>query len=213
MFMVLFFNNKDGVMAPATKTLTVYRQKRTGHPTPEPAGATTKRPRKKPIFVVQKHEASHLHYDFRLEIDGVLTSWAIPKGPSPDPKDKRLAIQTEDHPREYARFEGVIPAGSYGAGTVMVWDTGTYRNLKTQNNRPVSMTECLKNGRIEVWLEGKKLHGGYTLFRTKLQNGTGWLCRKIQDKHAGRQTQTGVKKQADTSVLTGRTMNEIRQDG
>jgi DNA ligase D-like protein (predicted 3'-phosphoesterase) len=202
-FIFFLFNNKDGVMAPAPKAMSPYRQKRTGHPTPEPPGTTTKRSHKKPIFVIQKHDASHLHYDFRLEIDGVLTSWAIPKGPSPDPKDKRLAIQTEDHPLEYARFEGVIPPGSYGAGTVMVWDTGTYRNLKS-----ISMQQCLENGRLEIWLDGTKLQGGYALIKTKLLKESSWLLIKIKDEHTGR-----VKKPADTSALTGRSMTEIKRDG
>src|SRR3979411_3033077 len=138
-----------------------YRNKRKFIETPEPAG----RPRRsssKHIFVVQKHAASHLHYDFRLAIDGVLVSWAVPKGPSMNPADKRLAIRTEDHPLEYAEFEGVIPRGQYGAGTVMVWDKGTY---DPNNNTPPG--QQLAQGKIDVELHGTKLLGGFTLIRAE----------------------------------------------
>src|ERR1700719_3975983 len=128
-----------------------YRRKRKFARTPEPAGRLRRCGR---IFVVQKHAASHLHYDFRLAIDGVLVSWAVPKGPSMNPADKRLAIRTEDHPLEYAQFEGVIPEGQYGAGTVMVWDTGPYVPL---DGKPPSAQ--LARGKIDVMLHGTTLRG------------------------------------------------------
>jgi bifunctional non-homologous end joining protein LigD len=132
------------------------------------------------IFVVQKHAASHLHYDFRLAIDGVLASWAVPKGPSMNPADKRLAIRTEDHPLEYADFEGLIPEGQYGAGTVMVWDTGPYQPL--DGNSP---SEQLARGKIDVVLHGTKLRGGFTLVRTGMASQKErWLLVKQRDEYA-----------------------------
>jgi bifunctional non-homologous end joining protein LigD len=131
-----------------------YRRKREFSETPEPMGRARRSSRKR-IFVVQKHDASRLHYDFRLAINGVLVSWAVPKGPSMDPAEKHLAIRTEDHPLEYAEFEGVIPAGQYGAGTVMVWDTGTY---EPPNSIPPD--KQLAQGKIDVELHGSKLRDG-----------------------------------------------------
>jgi len=184
--------------------LTQYKQRRDLTTSPEPQGKKIKES-KKPIFVIQKHDASHLHYDFRLEIDGVLASWAVPKGPSTDPKQKRLAIRTDDHPMDYARFEGVIPEGHYGAGTVMVWDIGTYKNIKEKKGEPVPMNECLKNGQIEVWLEGKKLQGGYALIKMKQNNQ--WLLIKMKDKLAdARKNPVSTE---NKSALTGKTLKQI----
>src|SRR6266550_4199096 len=155
-----------------------YRLKRKFTETPEPAG----RPRRNSgtrIFVVQKHHASRLHYDFRLAINGVLVSWAVPKGPSMNPAEKHLAIRTEDHPLEYAEFEGVIPEGQYGAGTVMLWDTGSY---DPQNGVPPD--EQLARGKIDMELHGTKLRGGFTLVRTgKSSSGAkeSWLLIKQRD--------------------------------
>jgi bifunctional non-homologous end joining protein LigD len=137
-----------------------YRKKRDFNVTPEPAGRARRRSSGKRIFVVQKHDASRLHYDFRLEINGVLASWAVPRGPSMNPADKRLAVRTEDHPIDYADFEGVIPEGQYGAGTVMVWDKGTY-----EPEDKLSPEEQLARGEINVLLHGKKLRGGFVLVR------------------------------------------------
>src|SRR5512143_2674092 len=148
-----------------TSDLAEYRRKRDFERTAEPAPET--RPGTGPLtFVIQKHRARSLHYDFRLEVDGVLKSWAVPKGPSSDPSIRRLAVPTEDHPLEYAGFEGTIPKPEYGAGTVMVWDYGTYRNLRDRPDRPFSMERSYREGKIEVELQGKKLKGGYVLVRT-----------------------------------------------
>lgn len=180
------------------------KKKRHFKRTPEPSGRRAK-PRQKPKFLVQKHDASNLHYDFRLEIGNVLASWAVPKGPSTDPKDKRLAMRTEDHPLEYADFEGVIPKGEYGAGTVQVWDAGTYRNLKEPAEKGAAMSEGLSDGHITFWLEGKKLKGGYAL--TQIGTGKRWLLVKMKDEEADARrnpVETELK-----SVLSGRTIEEI----
>lgn len=184
-----------------------YRSKRDFSKTTEPAGergtsaSTT-------IFVIQKHQARALHYDFRLEVEGVLKSWAVPKGPSPDPSVKRLAMPTEDHPMDYAEFEGTIPAGEYGGGAVIVWDRGVYWNLraaKEEGQGRATMTEALEEGVAELWLEGEKLEGGYALVRTK--GGNRWLLIKMKDSKAT----PGVDLTADRpeSVLTGRTLEEV----
>ena len=162
------------------------------------------------MFVIQKHAARTLHYDFRLEVEGVLKSWAVPKGPSLNPKDKRLAVPTEDHPLEYADFEGVIPEGEYGAGAVMVWDFGTYRNLTEKKGHPVSMAEAVPHGHVKVWLEGKKLRGGYALTRFKKPPDEAWLLVKADDEAAD--PQTDILKKAADSALTGRSLEEIAQE-
>ena len=132
--------------------------------------------------MVQKHDASSLHYDFRLEFGGVLVSWALPKGLSTDPRDRRLAIRTEDHPRDYIDFEGVIPEGEYGAGAVLVWDIGSYQNLRARTGRNSrSMEHSLEDGLIEVWLEGEKLHGGYALKRIAQDAEPRWKTSSIAE--------------------------------
>jgi len=133
--------------------LETYRRKRDFHKTPEPAGKKLSRHAKNLSFVVQKHAARRLHYDFRLEMDGVLASWAVPKGPSVNPKDRRLAVEVEDHPIDYGDFEGTIPAGQYGAGSVIVWDRGTWQ----PENDPI---EGRRRGMLKFHLQGKKLKGG-----------------------------------------------------
>lgn len=195
-------------MVKKSDLLKKYKQRRDFKKSPEPKGSRIKRKIKHPIFVIQKHDASHLHYDFRLEIDGVLKSWAIPKGPSNNPEEKRLAVEIEDHPIAYATFEGVIPEG-YGAGTVMVWDIGSYENLKAKKKEKKSMADCYKDGKIEVNLKGKKLHGGYALIRTHFRDSThNWLFFKMKDDQVDEH-----KKSEDKSVLTGRSLKEIARDG
>lgn len=152
-------NNRLDLSFQMASKLKTYREKRDFKKTPEPKAGTIKSSAA-PVFVVQKHYSSTLHYDFRLEIDGVLKSWAVPKGPSTDPKDKRLAVATEDHPLEYKDFEGIIPEGEYGAGKVIIWDKGTYKNISD-----VSIQEGLRAGKIEIQLDGKKLKGKYILIR------------------------------------------------
>jgi DNA ligase D-like protein (predicted 3'-phosphoesterase) len=183
-----------------------YQEKRDFGRTPEPAGGRGPGSQT-PIFVIQKHAARNLHYDFRLEVDGVLKSWAIPKGPSTDPRDKRLAVPTEDHPLEYAGFEGVIPAGEYGGGTVLVWDTGSYRNLTEKKGAAIPMGQGLAHGHVKVWLEGRKLKGGYALTRFKTGKDESWLLIKADDTEADPRRNPVADEPG--SVLTGRTIEEV----
>ncbi|MGE5570655.1 MAG: DNA polymerase ligase N-terminal domain-containing protein [Rhodospirillales bacterium] len=181
-----------------------YRKKRKFGETPEPAG-TVKQRAEQARFVVQKHLASHLHYDFRLEIDGVLVSWAVPKGPSLNPRDKRLAMMTEDHPLEYADFEGVIPEGNYGAGKVMVWDRGAYE----VQGKPAA--EQLAEGALKFTLKGEKLRGGFALVNTGRRAADPrqkkrWLLIKERDEFAD--PSWNIDEQ-DWSVLTHRGIKEI----
>ena len=184
-----------------------YRRKRNFTQTPEPVGRARRSSRER-SFVVHKHGASRLHYDFRLAIDGVLVSWAVPKGPSMNPAEKHLAIRTEDHPLEYAEFEGVIPAGQYGAGTVMVWDTGIY---EPANGIPPA--KQLAQGKIDVELHGSKLRGGFTLVRTAKPSADSrgkesWLLIKRRDEYADPSWDIESSR-FERSVLTGRSLNEI----
>jgi DNA ligase D-like protein (predicted 3'-phosphoesterase) len=186
--------------------LATYREKRNFRRTPEPRGRMH-RPSRKPIFVIQQHAARALHYDFRLESGGVLKSWAVPKGPSLKPKDKRLAMPTEDHPLEYSTFEGVIPEGEYGAGRMIVWDTGTYRNATDDDGTPVPMEDALRAGRVRLWLDGAKLHGGYAFTRIAKGQATRWLLVKKDDEFA--EAKTDIVRAAPESVLTGRSIQEV----
>ena len=165
--------------------LEAYRAKRDFRKTPEPAGANGK-PHVRPIFVVQEHHASRPHYDFRLEANGVLKSWAIPKKPSLDPAQKRLAVRVEDHPLAYATFRGAIPEGQYGAGTVSIWDHGTYENLLARKPVPQTVAAALEAGRLEFALHGRKLRGKFALIRMRGKGGAkeNWLLIKMKDEFA-----------------------------
>lgn len=182
-----------------------YEKKRRFDVTPEPRGETpTRKSGTKLAYVIQKHAASHLHYDFRLEWKGVLLSWAVPKGPSLDPSVKRLAMQVEDHPVEYGGFEGIIPAGEYGGGTVMLWDRGTWT---PEVNDP---DVALERGDLKFVLHGKKLKGSWVLVRTRgFGGGRGrpsWLLIKHRDEYAS--SDDIINNQA-RSVLSGRLLAEI----
>jgi DNA ligase D-like protein (predicted 3'-phosphoesterase) len=189
---------------PRRDTLRAYREKRDFRRSPEPRGNRGRTRKKEPRFVIQKHDATSLHYDFRLEAAGVLKSWAVPKGPSTDPREKRLAMPTEDHPLAYADFEGVIPEGEYGAGTVIVWDRGSYRNL---GEEPIEQE--LERGHAAVWLEGEKLRGGYALTRIGGGKRERWLLVKMDDEGADRR-RNPVSSQPE-SVLSGKTIKEVAE--
>lgn len=188
--------------------LTLYKKKRTFSNTPEPVGgAVSKRGLR---FVVQKHDATRLHYDFRLEMDGVLKSWAVPKGPSLNPEDKRLAMMVEDHPYDYRNFEGVIPKGNYGAGPVIVWDEGTYASLEagTKKEQEKILLKQLKAGSLKFRLEGEKLKGEFALVKIKSREGdkdNAWLLIKHRDKYA---KTTDITKK-DKSVKSGKTIEGL----
>lgn len=188
-------------------SLATYRKKRHFKETPEPEGGRPSR-MSDLRFVVQKHQASHLHFDFRLELDGVLKSWAVPKGPSLNPGDKRLAMMVEDHPFDYRTFEGTIPPGNYGAGTVMVWDEGTYHAVDAESREDSEriMREGLVRGRLSFVLEGHKLRGEFSLIKLHRGQKNAWLLIKKQDDFAEPDGQMD-----DHSVLTGRSMDEITE--
>ena len=181
-------------------SLTEYKKKRSFKKTPEP-GPEKKSSEFGNIFVVQKHRATQLHYDFRLEADGVLLSWAVPKGPSMDPNVKRLAMHVEDHPVDYADFEGVIPEGEYGGGTVMVWDNGIYGPENT-----TSVTKAVAKGELKFTLLGEKLKGSFVLVRTRDRQ---WLLIKHRDKYA---KEEDIAETQPFSVLTKRSLAEIAED-
>ena len=184
-----------------------YNQKRDAAKTPEPFGG--KSGDSKLRFVVQKHAASHLHYDFRLEMEGVLKSWAVPKGPSLDPNVKRLAMMVEDHPYDYRSFEGIIPQGEYGGGTVIVWDEGTYEPLdseaKDKEEQDKELLQSLNSGKVKFTLKGKKLKGEFALVRAHGRGENGWLLMKLEDKYAS--TDDVTKK--DKSVISKKTLEQV----
>lgn len=189
-----------------------YNKKRDFTKTTEPKEGNTKGNPDAPSFVIQKHDATNLHYDFRLEINNTLKSWAVPKGPSTDPSVKRMAIPTEDHPLEYANFEGTIPEEEYGGGTVMIWDHGKFKNLKEdKEGNPISLSESYKMGTLEFWLEGEKLQGGFAMIKMKSGNMKGnWLLVKMKDAEAdARRNPVNTETK---SVVSGKTMKQIAKE-
>jgi DNA ligase D-like protein (predicted 3'-phosphoesterase) len=189
--------------------LSAYRGKRDTKRSGEPAGRGRRQRAGDPIFVVQRHDASRLHFDFRLENDGVLVSWAVPKGPSLDPRDKRLAVQVEDHPLDYADFEGRIGPG-YGEGTVVVWDTGTYENATEKDGEEVSVGRALENGHLKVVLHGEKLTGAFALTRTRMGGDPqNWMLVKVDDAGADRRRRPTSTQ--NESVLSGRTNEDLER--
>jgi bifunctional non-homologous end joining protein LigD len=187
----------------ATGSLSRYAQKRDFERTPEPAGKKLPGQGRALRFVIQKHHASRLHYDFRLEADGVLKSWAVPKGPSLNPTDRRLAMQVEDHPYDYRDFEGVIPAGNYGAGEVIVWDRGTYKLAEGTD-----AAAEIGRGKIKFILKGKKLTGMFTLVRMRGRNSeeNAWLL--VKDNDSGADPDWNAEDHAE-SVKSGKTLDDI----
>jgi len=187
-----------------------YHRKRDFKVTPEPSGKSksTQGASSTLGYVIQKHRASRLHYDFRLEWNGVLLSWAVPKGPSLDPSVKRLAMQVEDHPIEYANFEGVIPEGEYGGGTVMVWDKGTWEPESPD------VSEALRKGDLKFTLHGQKLKGSWVLVRTRGFGGSpgrpSWLLIKHRDQFA---SEGDITVEAPYSALTHRLLADIAREG
>jgi bifunctional non-homologous end joining protein LigD len=194
--------------ATAESQLAEYRRKRDFSRTDEPKGGSSPG-RQKLAFVIQKHAASHLHYDLRLELDGVMKSWAVPKGPSLDPSVKRLAMEVEDHPIEYNAFEGTIPKGEYGGGTVMLWDRGTYTYGGSDPDPIEGLRRGYQKGDFKFVLEGKRLRGSWVLVRTRRdQRGRAqWLLIKHRDEYAV--PDSDVTAEHLTSVATRRTMEEI----
>jgi DNA ligase D-like protein (predicted 3'-phosphoesterase) len=187
-----------------------YEDKRDFRATPEPKGENGPRQAgdDSPIFVIQRHDASTEHYDFRLEVAGVLKSWVVPRGLSTDPREKRLALPTEDHPLAYADFEGVIPEDEYGGGTVMIWDRGTFENRTEDDDGSVPLDQALKNGHLVVRLDGEKISGGYALQRTGGGgDGQRWLLVKTRDDEADAR-RNPVSTEPD-SVASGRSLEEI----
>ncbi|MBT1700206.1 DNA ligase D [Fulvivirgaceae bacterium PWU4] len=190
--------------------LTEYKRKRSFKKTPEPAGGKSSK-KQQLHFVVQKHAASRLHYDFRLEMEGVLKSWAVPKGPSLNPADKRLAMMVEDHPYDYKDFEGTIPPGNYGAGTVIIWDEGTYEPLEATGTRAEQEKILLKQleaGSLKFRMNGEKLKGEFALVRMKGKDANAWLLIKHRDAFAGDEDVT----LQDKSVVSGKTIEELAED-
>jgi bifunctional non-homologous end joining protein LigD len=189
----------------AAASLSEYNAKRDFTRTAEPAGTVPKARRKALQFVIQKHAASHLHFDFRLELDGVMKSWAVPKGPSLDPSVRRLAMEVEDHPISYNTFEGTIPQGEYGGGTVMLWDRGTYE--ADDGGGADSLRRGYEKGELRFVMHGKRLKGGFVLARLRRPGRPQWLLIKRRDDHVD--VDHDITAEQTTSVVTKRTMEQI----
>src|SRR5882757_131774 len=190
-------------------SLEKYAKKRDFTKTAEPKAGKSK-DKNSLTFVIQKHDASRLHYDFRLEMDGVLKSWAVPKGPSTDPKTKRLAMMVEDHPYDYRTFEGIIPRGEYGGGTVIVWDEGIYEpieEIKGKKEQEKYLLKQLKSGSLKIKLHGEKLEGEFALVKTHGMGDNAWLLIKHNDNFASAKD---ITKQ-DKSVLSGKTIESMEK--
>jgi bifunctional non-homologous end joining protein LigD len=185
--------------------LAEYNAKRDFSRTAEPVGKVPKARGTTLHFVIQKHAASHLHYDFRLELDGVMKSWAVPKGPSLDPTVRRLAMEVEDHPISYNDFEGTIPSGEYGGGTVMLWDRGTYE--ADDGGGAESLRRGYEKGELRFVMHGKRLRGGFVLARLRRPGRPQWLLIKRRDREA--QPDHDITAEATTSIVTRRTMDQI----
>ncbi|MGQ0661864.1 DNA ligase D [Sphingosinicella sp.] len=194
-------------MAPKADPLATYNRKRDFAKTAEPAGKVAAKRARKRIFMVQKHDATRLHYDFRLELDGTLKSWAVTRGPSLDPADNRLAVRTEDHPMSYATFEGTIPKGQYGGGTVMLWDRGTWEPEPGKDP-----AKTIRDGHLHFTLHGERMKGEWVMFRMKprgKERNEYWILKKVDDDFAG--SSTGLTDVHLTSVETGRTLTQIAE--
>lgn len=208
-------------MSISEEALRAYREKRDFDRTAEPAGGEVPPNRDMPLFTIQKHAASALHYDLRLEVDGVLKSWAVPKGPSLDPADKRLAVRVEDHPLDYATFEGTIPEGEYGAGTVLLWDSGWWEPdaawaAEVAGGKPgaagtLSPEESLAKGELKFILHGEKLSGSWVVVQMKGRGPKNWLLLKHKDDSARPGSDITVER--PESVASGRTLEQIRDEG
>jgi bifunctional non-homologous end joining protein LigD len=201
---------------PATKQKDIreYNRKRHFEVTQEPKGEVRKHAGSDRVFVIQKHDASRLHYDLRLEVEGVMASWAVPKGPTLRTGIRRLAAHVEDHPIDYNTFEGNIPEGEYGAGSVIVWDRGTYENLREPPHKPKrsqkSMARSIEEGKVEFFLHGAKLQGGFVLIRTDDEKDQ-WLLIKLDDEHA--HEEGDILEERPESVISGKTIDQVAELG
>lgn len=205
------FSTGTNFLLNTSMSLSVYNKKRSFSQTPEPQGKE-KSSKGFLRFVIQKHDASHVHYDFRLEMQGVLKSWAVPKGPSLNPADKRLAMMVEDHPYDYRNFEGIIPAGNYGGGTVIVWDEGTYEPIGAEGlsikEQEKLLLKQVHSGSLKFILHGKKIKGEYALFQMKGRGERSWILVKKNDEYAS-EKDVALN---DKSVKSGKTLAEVAEE-